>query len=312
VNDTFGHNLGDQVLELVGERLKQMAGANNVVARIGGDEFLMLVTANPTVESVGDLATVLIENISRPYTVENREVLISCSVGVAFYPDNGAQGKLIARADAAMYAAKRAGGSCYAFYTSAMDADAREQFDLLRDLRKALELDQLELFYQPKIDANSGKVTAVEALMRWKHPTRGMVPPGVFIPVAERFGIIGAMGNWVIEESCRQARQWRESGLRMRVAINLSAMQMRQDDIVERIQGALHRNAIHPSLFTCEITESVAMEDTKATQAAMRRLGEAGVHLSIDDFGTGYSSLAYLRKLPAEELKIDRSFVQDV
>ena len=312
VNDTFGHSLGDQVLEMVGERLKKMAGTTNVVARIGGDEFLMLITGNPTVESVGDLATVLIENINRPYTVENREVLISCSVGVAFYPDNGAHGKLIARADAAMYAAKRAGGSCYAFYTSAMDADAREQFDLLRDLRKALELNQLELFYQPKIDATTAKVTAVEALLRWKHPTRGVVPPGIFIPVAERFGVIGALGNWVIEESCRQARVWRESGLRMRVAINLSALQMRQDDIVERIQGALARNSIHPSLFTCEITESVAMEDTKATQAAVRRLGEAGVHLSIDDFGTGYSSLAYLRKLPAEELKIDHSFVQDV
>ncbi|HSN32406.1 MAG TPA: EAL domain-containing protein, partial [Ideonella sp.] len=216
------------------------------------------------------------------------------------------------RADAAMYAAKRSGGACYCFFERGMEANAHEQLDLLRDLRHAIENQELELFYQPKIDANSGKVTAAEALLRWKHPQRGMIAPATFIPIAERFGLIGALGNWVIEDACRQARYWREHGMRMRVAINLSPVQMRQDDLVERIVDALERHRIQPSLLTCEITESVAMEDTRATQAAFRRLGEAGVHLSIDDFGTGYSSLAYLRKLPAEELKIDRSFVMDI
>jgi EAL domain-containing protein (putative c-di-GMP-specific phosphodiesterase class I) len=170
----------------------------------------------------------------------------------------------------------------------------------------------MELFYQPKIDAKSGKVTAAEALLRWKHQRRGMVPPDVFIPLAERHGLIGVLGNWVIEEACRQARLWREQGLRMRLAVNLSALQMRQEDLVERIEEALRQHRIDPSLITCEITESVAMEDTKATQETFRRLGSAGIHLSIDDFGTGYSSLSYLRKLPAEELKIDRSFVMDI
>ena len=238
--------------------------------------------------------------------------MISCSVGIAMYPDGCSHAKLIARADAAMYASKRAGGSNHCFYSTAMDADAEAQFTLLRDLRKAVAAKEFELFYQPKIDSKSGKVTAVEALLRWKHPTRGVLLPSVFIPIAERFGLIGQIGNWVIEDACRQSRAWRDKGLRMRVAINLSAHQMRQDDIVERITGALQQYKIHPSLLTCEITESAAMEDTKTTQATFRRLGELGTHLSIDDFGTGYSSLAYLRKLPAEELKIDRQFIMDL
>jgi EAL domain-containing protein (putative c-di-GMP-specific phosphodiesterase class I) len=170
----------------------------------------------------------------------------------------------------------------------------------------------MELFYQPKIDARSGQVTGAEALLRWKHPTRGMVPPSTFIPLAERYGLMRGLGQWVIEDACRQAQRWREHGLRMRVAINLSALQMRQNDIVELIVQSLERYRVQPSLLTCEITESVAMEDTKATQQTFKRLGKAGVHLSIDDFGTGYSSLSYLRRLPAEELKIDRSFVMDI
>jgi len=312
VNDTYGHSIGDLVLEQVGQRLKAMSRGKDVVARVGGDEFLLLLTNVQTEETVAQVASRLIQGLSHPYAVEGREVMISCSVGIAMYPDGCSHAKLIARADAAMYASKRAGGSNHCFYSTAMDADAEAQFNLLRDLRKAVAAKEFELFYQPKIDSKSGKVTAVEALLRWKHPTRGVLLPSVFIPIAERFGLIGQIGNWVIEDACRQSRAWRDKGLRMRVAINLSAHQMRQDDIVERITGALQQYKIHPSLLTCEITESAAMEDTKTTQATFRRLGELGTHLSIDDFGTGYSSLAYLRKLPAEELKIDRQFIMDL
>ncbi|MDQ6626962.1 MAG: bifunctional diguanylate cyclase/phosphodiesterase [Pseudomonadota bacterium] len=312
VNDTYGHTIGDLVLEQVGQRLKAMSRGKDVVARIGGDEFLLLLSNVTATDAVAQVATRLIQGISQPYAIEGREVIISCSVGIAMYPDGCSHAKLIARADAAMYASKRAGGSNHCFYSTAMDADAEAQFTLLHDLRKAVAAKEFELFYQPKIDAKSGKVTAVEALLRWKHPSHGVLLPSVFIPIAERFGLIGAIGNWVIEDACRQSRQWREKGLRMRVAINLSAHQMRQDDIVERITGALETHRIHPSLLTCEITESAAMEDTKMTQTTFRRLGELGTHLSIDDFGTGYSSLAYLRKLPAEELKIDRSFIMDL
>ena len=312
VNDTFGHSAGDRVLQGVGKRLKGCADSGDVVARVGGDEFLMLLTNAGTQEDVARRARKVVDALAQPFDIEDRQVGIGCSIGIAFYPDNGQHAKLIARADAAMYAAKRGGGAGFCFFVPAMEDDARERFDLLRDLRQALENKELELYYQPKIDAATGKVTAAEALLRWQHPTRGMVAPSVFIPVAERFGLIRSIGQWVIDDACRQARVWLDKGLRMRVAINLSAMQMRQEDIVARIEGALAQHRVDPSLLTCEITESVAMEDTKATQATFRELGAAGIHLSIDDFGTGYSSLAYLRKLPAEELKIDRSFVMDV
>jgi predicted signal transduction protein with EAL and GGDEF domain len=282
------------------------------VARVGGDEFLLLMSGVSSPEALAQTAHGLIESLSKPYKIDEREIGISCSVGIAIYPDGCDAAKLIARADVAMYAAKRAGGSRHAFYTAAMDSDAQQNFDMMRDLRQAMAKNELELYFQPKIDAKSGKVTAAEALIRWQHPTRGMVMPGSFIPLAERSGLIGPLGNWVIEAACKQARAWRDKGLRMRVAINVSAYQMRQEDLVDRIADALKRHRIRPSLLTLEITETAAMEDTRATQETFRRLGELGVHLSIDDFGTGYSSLAYLRKLPAEELKIDRVFVQDV
>ena len=313
VNDTFGHASGDDVLRAVGQRLRALQGeALHLIARVGSDEFLLLVGGVVTQQSASERARAIVQSLSRPYEIDGRLIALSCSIGIAFYPDGSTPGRLIARADAAMYAAKRAGGAGFAFYAPAMEEDARDRFDMLRDLRHALERSELELYYQPKIDAKTGKVTAAEALLRWQHPTRGMVPPAVFMPIAERFGLIRDIGHWVIEDACRQARVWQDAGLRMRLAINLSAMQMRQEDLVVRLQSALANHQIDASRLTCEITESVAMEDTQATQATFRALGAAGIHLSIDDFGTGYSSLAYLRKLPAEELKIDRSFVTDV
>jgi diguanylate cyclase (GGDEF)-like protein len=312
VNDTFGHRSGDQVLEQVGQRLRELSGRRCFGARIGGDEFLLLLTGVESEDAVAQAAKKVMATLCEPYRVDEREVNVSCSVGIALYPDGCVTSALIARADAAMYSAKRAGGASHCFYTPALDAEARETNELLGDLRQALAKREFELFYQPKIDAKTGQVTAAEALLRWRHPTRGLLLPGTFVHVAERFGLIGAIGGWVIDDACRQGREWRDKGLRMRVAINLSAHQMRQDDIADRITQALQQHRIHPSLLTCEITETAAMEDTKATQETFRRLGELGAHLSIDDFGTGHSSLAYLRKLPAEELKIDRSFVMDI
>jgi diguanylate cyclase (GGDEF)-like protein len=312
VNDTFGHSSGDQVLRQVGERLKASIRSGDVVARIGGDEFVLLITEARDKKAVGDRAKRLIEAVSEKYLVDGREVTVGCSIGISLYPSHGQPAKLIARADAAMYAAKRAGGTGFCFYSADLEDDAKERFDLLRDLRTAVEEGHFELYFQPKVNTASGKITAAEALIRWNHPTRGLLLPAQFMPVVERFGLIRSIGQWVIEEACRQARRWSDCGLNMRVAINLSALQMRQEDIVDQIRIALSRHAIDPRLLTCEITESVAMEDTRATQATFAALGAAGVHLSIDDFGTGYSSLAYLRKLPAEELKIDRTFVMDV
>ena len=313
VNDTFGHNCGDQVLRQVGKRLIWLTRKSHEAARVGGDEFLLLVPNASSPEVAEKVAQRVIDTLCKPYKVDGREITIACSIGIALHEGGtGAVDKLIARADVAMYAAKRAGGSRHCFYAANMDMDAQQNFDLVRDLRKAIAKNELELHFQPKIDANTGKVTAVEALLRWQHPTLGLVMPDRFIPLAERNGLIGPLGNWVIEAACLQARQWRDKGLRMRVAINLSAHQMRQDDLADRIADALKRHRIHPSLLTCEITETATMEDTGKTQETFRRLGELGAHLSIDDFGTGYSSLSYLRKLPAKELKIDRSFVMDL
>ena len=313
VNDTFGHNCGDQVLRQVGKRLIWLTRKTHEAARVGGDEFLLLVPNASSPEVAEKVAQRVIDTLCKPYKVDGREINIACSIGIALHESGaGAVDKLIARADVAMYAAKRAGGSRHCFYAANMDMDAQQNFDLVRDLRKAIAKNELELHFQPKIDASTGKVTAVEALLRWQHPTLGLVMPDRFIPLAERNGLVGPLGNWVIEAACLQARQWRDKGLRMRVAINLSAHQMRQDDLADRIADALKRHRIHPSLLTCEITETATMEDTGKTQETFRRLGELGAHLSIDDFGTGYSSLSYLRKLPAKELKIDRSFVMDL
>jgi diguanylate cyclase (GGDEF)-like protein len=312
VNESFGQAAGDMVLREIGNRLSELGGERVTVARAGGDEFLLLQAGNPATADASQLATRVLSKFTVPCKLDEHEVAVQCSIGIAMYPEHGAMSKLIAHADAAMQAAKRTGGATYCFFEARMVSGAREQIELLHDLRRAIENEELELYYQPKIHAPSGQITGAEALMRWHHPTRGMVSPGVFIPLAERFGLINAMGNWLIDDVCRQIRAWREQGLRMRVAINLSVHQLRQPDMVQRIADALKRHRIEPSLLTCEITESAAMDDMRVTLQVLEQLRTLGVRLAIDDFGTGYSSLSYLRQLAVEELKIDRSFVMDL
>ncbi|MET0333501.1 MAG: EAL domain-containing protein [Rhizobacter sp.] len=312
VNESFGQSTGDAVLREVAKRLRQVANAQDVIARAGGDEFVLLLEGNPTQKDAIHMVERVLGSMNEPCRIDDHEISVSCTVGVAIYPDHGSATRLIAHAAAAMRHAKRAGGASHAVFEERMVAGSREQVELLQDLRRAIANKELMLHYQPKIHAPSGQITGAEALMRWKHPQRGMVGPNIFIPLAERYGLINSLGNWLIEEVCRQIRFWRDNGLRMRVAINLSVHQLRQADLVERIMNALERHHIDPSLLTCEITESAAMDDTRVTLQVIERLSTIGVHLSIDDFGTGYSSLAYLRKLAAEELKIDRSFVLDL
>ena len=309
VNEAYGHESGDALLRQAAERLATCID-DGPLARIAGDEFALI--AHEDIEGGRRVALQLLQAINRPLQMANQELRLTCSIGIAAYPQHGSRPRLVAHAGAAMRCAKLSGGGAHAEYEPSMGVDMREQAQILSDLRVAVERRQLELVYQPKIDARSLQVTAAEALLRWHHPQRGVVSPAVFIPVAERHGLIGAIGDWVIEEACRQAAEWRTMGLRMRVAVNLSGYQMRQHDLVDRIEQSLARHRIVPSRFTCEITESVAMEDTRITQQAFERLGRAGVHVSIDDFGTGYSSLASLRRLPAAELKIDRAFVSDL
>jgi diguanylate cyclase len=240
------------------------------------------------------------------------EVRLSCSIGIAMFPEHGPTSRLIASADAAMFAVKRTGGSTYAFYEPRMEVDASDQLAMQNDLRQAIDKGELMLYYQPKVDARTREMTGVEALVRWQHPSRGAVGPTELIAVAERFGLIGSIGQWVIDAACRQIRAWDLQGLRIRVAVNLSAHQLRQDDLVQRVRQTFEAHQVDASLFTFEITESVAMEDTQATMRSFAQLARAGVSLAIDDFGTGHSSLAYLRTLPAQQLKIDRSFIGDL
>ena len=312
INESFGHRGGDRILREMAKRLRTLARPH-MAARLGGDEFLLLLPDDPSNDEVARQATQVLETLGQPCRLDGRETTLSCSVGIAMYPENGALSRLIAHADSAMRSAKGMGGASYCFFEARMSiASAVTQVDLLRDLRLALAQGELQLFYQPKIHAPSGEITAAEALLRWHHPKRGIISPGVFIPIAEKFGLIGAIGEWVIGEACRQARIWRDEGLRMRVAINLSVHQLRKADLADRIAAALKKHGINPQLLTCEITESDAMEDTESTMKIFNTLNALGVHLSIDDFGTGYSSLSTLRKMRPGELKIDRSFVLDL
>jgi len=312
INDSFGHAAGDVILRSAADRLRKEARECDTVARVGGDEFLILLEDVTDVAACVSMANRVLESLSQPFEVSGKKVQIACSIGIVVHPDHGDRTKLVANADAAMYAAKRAGGGCYALFEPHMGSDASEQLELLNDLRQALDRGELALHYQPKIDGTRGQISGVEALLRWSHPKHGMVPPMVFITLAERFGLIGRLGAWVINEACRQTAEWARSGMRMRVAINLSVHQLRESGLAERIGQALQFHGLDASQLLCEITESVAMEDIKATQRTFEGLARIGVFLSIDDFGTGYSSLNYLRQLPAQQLKIDRSFVNDL
>ena len=312
INDSFGHAAGDVILRCAADRLRLEARDGDTVARVGGDEFLLLLENVSDEEACIAVARRALTALSQPFELSDKQVQIACSIGIAIHPGHGERSKLVANADAAMYAAKRAGGSCHVLFEPHMGSDASAQLELQNDLRHALQRGEMSLHYQPKIDGQDGQICGVEALLRWNHPQHGMVSPMVFIALAERFGLIGQLGNWVIDEACRQIAEWKRSGAHIRVAINISAHQLRDNSLVTRIEQALARHGVPASQLLCEITETVAMEDMKATQRCFDGLARIGVFLSIDDFGSGYSSLNYLRQLPARQLKIDRSFVKDL
>ena len=315
VNDLFGHGFGDAVLCEVSQRLLSMAREGDTVARLGGDEFAILLAGVGSTEVAQQLELRAVAAIQTPVQLAHREARLSASVGIAVYPGDGAADKLLAAADAAMYEAKRGGGGQAMCFASHMEAEARAQVEMQRDLRRAIEQPErgeLSLHYQPKVSAQGGRVTGVEALLRWRHPEHGMVGPAVFVPVAERFGLIDRLGNWVIDEACQQIGAWQRQGLRLRVAVNLSMHQLRQPGLVERVRLMLVRHGVAPGSLMFEITESVAMDENDATGRVFDELAALGTELSIDDFGTGYSSLAYLRRLPSRQIKIDRSFVMDI
>ncbi len=312
VNDSLGHAAGDALLGHVASRLSGAAPQGATVARVGGDEFVLLHDGLAEAGDALALGAAVIAAASTPLAYLGHSLQISASVGIALYPEHGPAAQLLAHADAAMHEAKRAGGNTCTLFEPHMNAGAAQQLALQSDLRQARARGELSLHYQPKFDGRRSRLRGVEALLRWRHPVHGPISPAVFIPIAERFGLIKDLGDWVIDEACRQMQAWDRQGMRMRVAINLSVHQLRQDDLIARIQAALQRHRVDASRLLCEITESVAMEDIATTQRAFDGLRRIGVFLSIDDFGTGYSSLSYLRKLPATQLKIDRSFILDL
>ncbi|VVQ09564.1 putative bifunctional diguanylate cyclase/phosphodiesterase [Pseudomonas fluorescens] len=313
VNDAFGHHMGDQLLRAVGLRLREELRSQDTLARIGGDEFVLLVQLGEE-NDVLNLAARQVGLIARSFQVAEHDLQISASVGIAVYPGNGCTAEeLLMNADAAMYHAKGTGKNGYSFFDVSMNSNARKQLQLLQDLRNALEQQQFSLHYQPKFDAANGHPVGAEALLRWEHPTQGMLLPDKFIDLAEKTGLIIPIGDWVLNEACRQMREWYLLGYTdWRIAVNLSALQFCHVGLVQSVAKALATHHLPANSLTLEITETTAMNDADVSMTVLQELSEMGVDLSIDDFGTGYSSLMYLKRLPANELKIDRGFVRDL
>jgi diguanylate cyclase (GGDEF)-like protein len=314
INDTLGHRMGDELLRQIAERLKQAVRPGDTVARAGGDEFLVILTEAQTRAVVVEECERLIAVISAPYCVNGTELHTSPSIGVSLFPANGETGDvLLARADEAMYAAKKRGGNVHQFFEPDMGAFSHDRLQLENDLRVALAQGQLELHYQPKTEVQSGTITSVEALLRWRHPERGLVGPGDFIPLAEESGLILVIGQWVLREACRQASTWRSSGLdSIRIAVNLSPVQFRQPGFLNMIRAALTDHDLPPECLEIEMTEGTVMNDAESSVEILEELSRMGVVVAIDDFGTGYSSMSYLRRFPIDKLKIDRGFISNL
>jgi diguanylate cyclase (GGDEF)-like protein/PAS domain S-box-containing protein len=314
INDTLGHQVGDELLREVACRLSNVVRETDFVARLGGDEFVVIL---PGINNPADAALVaskIINALSTPIEAEGHELHTSPSIGISLFPDDGPDGDSILRnADTAMYHAKAAGRNNYQFFAADMNQQATERLDIERKLRHAISRNELALVYQPQFGSDGKHPTGVEALLRWHHPSDGMIPPDRFIPVAEETGMIVEIGDWVMHTACREMKHWIDSGLKpVRVAVNVSARQLRRRDFCETVAGALAESGLPAELLELEITESSVMENPQEAILILERLGRMGISLAIDDFGTGYSSLAYLKLFPIDHLKIDRSFVRDI
>ena len=311
INDTLGHEAGDQLLQAMAKRLQGALRKTDLVARLGGDEFVVMLDGGADGSDLAAVAQKLLAAIAEPLVLQGCSLLVTGSIGIGRYPaDAQDAATLLKHADAAMYLAKDNGKNNIQFYTAELADMAARQFELESALRLALVRDELVLHYQPKVDVVSGRILGLEALVRWHHPTRGLVPPGDFIPLAEERGLIVPLGRWVMEQACRQIRDWRSAGLQAPpVAVNLSARQFADETLVEHLVAAMTTYGVTPADIEVELTESVLMADPERANAVLRQLHQMGVRIAIDDFGTGYSSLSYLKRFPAETVKIDRSFI---
>jgi diguanylate cyclase (GGDEF)-like protein/PAS domain S-box-containing protein len=312
INDTLGHDIGDLLLKEVAVRLKSALRSMDTVARLGGDEFVILLEDVDVPDYGANIAANLVEAVARPMEIQGHAIQIGASIGIALCPEDGCDAlELMKHADTAMYAAKAAGRNTYRFFRQEMTDQAARRHQLEMELRHAVANNELELHYQPKVCLATGRFDSVEALVRWRHPRLGLVPPVDFIPVAEETGLIVDIGDWVLERACAQAIEWKARHLDFGIAVNVSAKQLQRGDLVERIANLAACHNVAPTCLQIELTESVLMADPELAIGQLRRLRELGVTIAVDDFGTGYSSLAYLRRLPIDVLKIDRSFVMD-
>jgi diguanylate cyclase (GGDEF)-like protein/PAS domain S-box-containing protein len=314
LNDTLGHEVGDQLLHKISDRLARGLPNGDTIGRLGGDEFAIILNKLHKAEDAGLVAQKLMNAIAEPIQVDGMEVFVTASIGIALYPTDGATPEiLIKNADIAMYRAKELGRSNYQFYVPEMNTRALTKLKLGNGLQRALEREELFLHYQPQLDLNSGRVVGVEALIRWNHPTLGVVPPCEFIPVAEETGLIVPIGEWALRTACAQNKAWQEMGLPpITVSVNLSARQFAQNDVIGLVQRALDETGLEGCYLDLELTESMMMEKAEEVIATLKNLKALGVKVSIDDFGTGYSNLGYLERFPLDTLKIDRSFISNI
>lgn len=313
INDSLGHEAGDQLLRQVGERLRACVRPSDTVARLGGDEFGLLLTQLGASRDAAVVAEKILQAFTRPFRIHAQEVFSTASIGIAVFPADGTSCEtLLKNADAAMYQAKE-GRNMYRFFTPELNATAVRRLELEGAIRRGLERGEFQVHYQPQVELETGRVVGVEALARWRHPQRGLVPPAEFIPLAEETGLIVALGEFLLAQACRDACRWSERHPQgLRVAVNVSARQFCHGDILRAVGSALGASGLDPSQLELELTESVLMKDAERTVVSLRELKALGVGLSIDDFGTGYSSLSYLKRFSIDALKIDRSFVRDI
>ena len=314
INNSLGHDIGDRLLKIVAERLVACVREGDTAARLGGDEFVLLVTEQEPDDSVYQIVQRVMAAISQPFLIDKREFKVTGSVGIASFPRDGEDADTLLRnADTAMYRAKDLGRNIFQLYSSEMNANFGERLTLETDLWNALERDEFVLHYQPKVDLKTGRIIGMEALLRWQHPARGMIPPGKFIPVAEESSLIVQIGKWVIREACRQNQAWQDDGLRyVPIAVNISARQLHDKDLVETVRTTLKSTRLRAEYLEIELTESAVMLNADETINTMAVLRGMDVRISLDDFGTGYSSLSYLKRFPVTGLKIDQSFVRDI
>jgi diguanylate cyclase (GGDEF)-like protein len=314
INDSLGHEVGDVLLRQVADRLKTQSREGDTVARIGGDEFVVLIENPENLKDISACARRLAEQLSAPYMLGNKECHVTLSIGISVFPSDGSDSQaLLKAADVAMYRAKQMGRSNYQHYLPTMNVHTIERLELESDLSHALERGELLLHYQPKVEITTGLITGTEALLRWKHPIRGLVPPTDFIPLAEETGLIVPIGEWVLATACAQNKLWQDQGMpKLGIAVNLSARQFSDSLLAAKLTRIIHASGIDPSSLELEITESVVMSQAESAVTVLEQLKSIGVQIAIDDFGTGYSSLGYLKRFPIDTIKVARSFISDI